>query len=67
MLSAPRGILHHYFDVRIILILIILLSHLDAQETMDSRSEFGDDTKSAFSTMSALDLNTLGDISPDAL
>ncbi|KAJ7287565.1 glycoside hydrolase family 63 protein [Mycena rebaudengoi] len=36
-------------------------------ETMDSRSEFGDDTKSAFSTMSALDLNTLGDISPDAL
>ncbi|KAJ6609886.1 Six-hairpin glycosidase-like protein [Mycena sp. CBHHK59/15] len=36
-------------------------------ETMDSRSEFGDDTKSAFSTMSAFDLNTLGDISPDAL
>ncbi|KAJ7703229.1 Six-hairpin glycosidase-like protein [Mycena rosella] len=36
-------------------------------ETIDSHSEFGDDTKSAFSTMSAFDLNTLGDISPDAL
>ncbi|KAF8210200.1 Six-hairpin glycosidase-like protein [Mycena galopus ATCC 62051] len=33
-------------------------------ETIDSRSEFGDETKSAFS---AYDLNTLGDISPDAL
>ncbi|KAF7376117.1 hypothetical protein MSAN_00026600 [Mycena sanguinolenta] len=36
-------------------------------ETIDSRSEFGDETRSAFSTMSAFDLNTLGDISPDAL
>ncbi|KAJ7647363.1 glycoside hydrolase family 63 protein [Roridomyces roridus] len=39
-------------------------------ETIDSRSEFGDDAKSAksaFSLMSAFDANTLGDISPDAL
>ncbi|KAJ7072348.1 glycoside hydrolase family 63 protein [Mycena amicta] len=36
-------------------------------ETIDSRSEFGDDSKSAFSAMSAFDLNTLGDLSPDAL
>ncbi|KAJ7783099.1 glycoside hydrolase family 63 protein [Mycena metata] len=50
---TPRGIVNHYFD-----------------ETIDSRSEFGDDAKSAFSTfstMSAFDLNTLGDISPEAL
>ncbi|KAJ7188305.1 glycoside hydrolase family 63 protein [Mycena filopes] len=50
---TPRGIVNHYFD-----------------ETIDSHSEFGDDTKSAFSTfsaMSAFDLNTLGDISPEAL
>ncbi|KAJ7594579.1 glycoside hydrolase family 63 protein [Mycena floridula] len=36
-------------------------------ETMDSRSEYGDDAKSAFSTMSAFDTHTLGDISPEAL
>ncbi|EGO25801.1 hypothetical protein SERLADRAFT_448724 [Serpula lacrymans var. lacrymans S7.9] len=50
---TPRGIAHHYFD-----------------ETIDSQSEYGDDTRSlysAYSTMSAADINTLGDISPDAL
>lgn len=37
-------------------------------ETIDSRSEFGDDAKSAFSTISASDpLHTLYDVSPDAL
>ncbi|KAH7913443.1 Six-hairpin glycosidase-like protein [Hygrophoropsis aurantiaca] len=36
-------------------------------ETIDSHSEFGDDTRSLFSAMSASDLNTLGDISPEAL
>ncbi|KAF7321252.1 Glycoside hydrolase family 63 protein [Mycena kentingensis (nom. inval.)] len=37
-------------------------------ETIDSRSEFGDDSKSAFSAFSIFDANhTLGDISPDAL
>ncbi|KAJ7218094.1 glycoside hydrolase family 63 protein [Mycena pura] len=36
-------------------------------ETIDSRSEFGDDARSAFSAMSVFDLNTLGDLSPDAL
>lgn len=39
----------------------------DAKETIDSRSEFGDDAKSAFSMLSAWDSNTLGDLSPDAL
>ena len=42
------------------------------QDNIDSRSEFGDDNKSAsgFSAVSNLDdfdTNTLGDISPDAL
>jgi hypothetical protein len=37
--------------------------NLATQETIGSESEFGDD---AISMMSA-DLNTLGDISPDAL
>ncbi|ESK97413.1 glycoside hydrolase family 63 protein [Moniliophthora roreri MCA 2997] len=36
-------------------------------ETIDSHSEFGEEAKSPFSTMSAWDRNTLGDISPDAL
>ncbi|KAF7303608.1 Glycoside hydrolase family 63 protein [Mycena indigotica] len=35
-------------------------------ETIDSRSEFGDDNKSQ-SAFSMFDLNTLGDLSPDAL
>ncbi|KAJ8592711.1 hypothetical protein M405DRAFT_732751 [Rhizopogon salebrosus TDB-379] len=36
-------------------------------ETIDAHSEHGEDTRSLFSAMSAADLNTLGDISPDAL
>ncbi|EIN11579.1 hypothetical protein PUNSTDRAFT_83245 [Punctularia strigosozonata HHB-11173 SS5] len=36
-------------------------------ENIDSRSEFGDDPQSLFSARSAAELNTLGDISPDAL
>ncbi|KAF7298214.1 Glycoside hydrolase family 63 protein [Mycena chlorophos] len=38
-------------------------------ETIDSRSEFGDDVKSAFSVsgMSVFDMSTMGDLSPDAL
>ncbi|KII92355.1 hypothetical protein PLICRDRAFT_102685 [Plicaturopsis crispa FD-325 SS-3] len=36
-------------------------------EMIDTQSEYGDDAQSAFSAMSAADLNTLGDISPDAL
>jgi hypothetical protein len=53
---TPRSLVHHYFD-----------------ETIDSQSEYGDETRSlasarsAFDLMSANDLNTLGDISPDAL
>ncbi|PPQ83621.1 hypothetical protein CVT25_006306 [Psilocybe cyanescens] len=52
---TPRSVLRHYFD-----------------DTIDSRSEFGDDAKSVsgFSAVSNFDnweLNTLGDISPDAL
>lgn len=37
------------------------------QETMDAHSEYGAETPSVFSAYSAADLNTLGDISPDAL
>ncbi|KAJ3512632.1 hypothetical protein NLJ89_g3412 [Agrocybe chaxingu] len=50
---TPRSVLRHYFD-----------------DTIDSRSEFGDDAKSAFSMASNFndwELNTLGDLSPDAL
>ncbi|KAF8893397.1 Six-hairpin glycosidase-like protein [Infundibulicybe gibba] len=37
-------------------------------ETIDSHSEFGEDTKSAFSAVGTFDdTNTLGDLSPDAL
>ncbi|SJK97239.1 related to glucosidase I [Armillaria ostoyae] len=43
------------------------LAHHYFDETIDSRSEFGDDAKSAFSMMSGFDLHTLGDLSPDAL
>ncbi|KAF9038280.1 hypothetical protein BDZ89DRAFT_1129641 [Hymenopellis radicata] len=43
------------------------LAHHYFDETIDSRSEFGDDAKSAFSAMSSFDRNTLGDLSPDAL
>jgi hypothetical protein len=42
------------------------------QETIDSRSEFGEDAKSTYSgnysvATSFIDTNTYGDISPDAL
>lgn len=38
------------------------------QDEIDSRSEYGDGAQSAlYSARSAADLNTLGDISPDAL
>ncbi|KAI0081875.1 hypothetical protein K474DRAFT_1655737 [Panus rudis PR-1116 ss-1] len=36
-------------------------------ETIESQSEYGDETRSLFSAYSAADMNTLGDISPDAL
>ncbi|KAI0758346.1 Six-hairpin glycosidase-like protein [Irpex lacteus] len=36
-------------------------------ETLGDRSEYGGETPSVFSAYSAADLNTLGDISPDAL
>ncbi|KIJ67690.1 hypothetical protein HYDPIDRAFT_165553 [Hydnomerulius pinastri MD-312] len=36
-------------------------------ETIDALSEHGDDARSLYSAMSAMDLNTLGDVSPDAL
>ncbi|KAG2150833.1 Six-hairpin glycosidase-like protein [Suillus clintonianus] len=36
-------------------------------ETIDAPSEHGGDTQSLYSAISALELNTLGDISPDAL
>ncbi|KAF9527391.1 glycoside hydrolase family 63 protein [Crepidotus variabilis] len=53
---TPRSILRHYFD-----------------ETLDSKSEYGDDARSAsaFSTASGAfdqwEMNTLGDLSPEAL
>ncbi|KAG8928473.1 hypothetical protein FRC02_006869 [Tulasnella sp. 418] len=48
---TPRSTSLHYFD-----------------EHIDTASEFGDDPlKSAYSVYSASDLNTLGDVSPDAL
>lgn len=43
------------------LMIYILQEHIDAQ------SEYGDETHSLRSAYSAADLNTLGDISPDAL
>jgi hypothetical protein len=62
--SAPRGIVNHYFDVGLYAwICGADADNLATQETIGSESEFGDD---AISMMSA-DLNTLGDISPDAL
>ena len=68
---APRTLAHHYFDVRDLLTFWYSLTYsadFATQETIDSRSEFGDDAKSAFSTTSAWDpLHTLNDLSPDAL
>ncbi|KAH7888809.1 Six-hairpin glycosidase-like protein [Phlebopus sp. FC_14] len=43
------------------------LVHHYFDETIDSQSEYGDDARSLYSAMSAMDLNTLGDVSPDAL
>ncbi|KAI6046180.1 Six-hairpin glycosidase-like protein [Pisolithus marmoratus] len=43
------------------------LVHHYFDETIDSLSECGDDTHSLYSAMSAMDLNSLGDISPEAL
>ncbi|KAH9978847.1 Six-hairpin glycosidase-like protein [Lactifluus volemus] len=43
------------------------LAHHYFDETIDSRSEYGDDVHSLMSAFSASDLNTLGDVSPDAL
>lgn len=37
------------------------------EETLDGQSEYGDEAPSLMSAYSAADLNTLGDISPDAL
>ena len=63
--SAPRSVLHHYFDV-CPSILQSLSNLTSLQETLSrAGSEFGgDDSKSAYS---AFDVHTLGDISPDAL
>lgn len=43
------------------------LVHHYFDETIDSLSEYGDDTHSLYSAVSAMDLNSLGDISPEAL
>ena len=49
-------------------ILHIIFTFLRLQENIESaRSEYGDDTQSLYSAYSAADLNTLGDISPEAL
>ncbi|KAF7976076.1 hypothetical protein HWV62_7634 [Athelia sp. TMB] len=40
---------------------------LQSGETIDNVSEYGDDARSMVSAMSAADLNTLGDVSPEAL
>ena len=65
--------MRHYFDVGLTNKQSELILTLAFKESIDSRSEFGDDARSvsAFSTASAAfdkwELNTLGDISPDAL
>lgn len=43
------------------------LVHHYFDETIDTQSEYGGDTQSLYSAISALEANTLGDISPDAL
>jgi hypothetical protein len=37
------------------------------EEPLDSRSEYGDDAHSLTSAVSANDVKTLGDVSPEAL
>jgi hypothetical protein len=69
VLPAPRSLVNHYFDVShsCRCTFVCATYHLNAQETIDSQSEYGDDTRSMASAVSAADLNTLGDVSPDAL
>jgi hypothetical protein len=59
---------NHYFDVSRGIALLTPCTDLFAdrtlQETIDSHSEFGDDV---YSAISSTDLNTLGDLSPEAL
>lgn len=43
------------------------LVHHYFDETIDTQSEYGGDTQSLYSAISSLEVNTLGDISPDAL
>lgn len=43
------------------------LVHHYFDETIDTQSEYGGDTQSLYSAISTLEVNTLGDISPDAL
>ena len=45
----------------------MISTDMTTQETIDSQSEYGDETHSLFSAYSVADMNTLGDISPDAL
>jgi hypothetical protein len=50
----------------------ICSDRIKLQETIDSRSEFGEDAKSTYSgnysvATSFIETNTYGDISPDAL
>ncbi|TCD62203.1 hypothetical protein EIP91_007236 [Steccherinum ochraceum] len=54
--KTPRSVVNHYFD-----------ETLDAQSEYGGQSEYGDDAHSLYSAYSHADLNTLGDISPDAL
>ena len=65
---APRSVVRHYFDVSISKLLSLrYCADSSPQETIEAQSEYGGDAESAFSAYSAADLNTLGDISPDAL
>ena len=58
----------HYFDVsgtgRHSLASLTISQETIDTHTVDSRSEYGDDL---FVPASAMDLNTLGDLSPEAL
>lgn len=72
ILTAPRSLVNHYFDVRFFYhkVSICVAYRYTMQETIDSRSECGDDIRSMTSAISAVNtanINTLGDISPDAL
>ena len=66
--TAPRSLAQHYFDVRHSYTLFGLCMSDTFQESIDSRSEYGDDVHSLMSAVSSIDLNTpLCDVSPDAL